>query len=67
VARDEWARAIADYHHLDASLIDVTSTAALKQTAQRPLRSGLRTARAAELDGVTLRGVRDGLTALYVE
>jgi dTDP-4-dehydrorhamnose reductase len=67
VARDEWARAIADYHHLDASLIDVTSTAALKQTAQRPLRSGLRSSRAAELDGVTLRGVRDGLTALYVE
>ena len=67
LARDELARTIADEYHLDASLIDVTTTAALRQTAQRPLHSGLRTARAAELDSVTLRGVRGGLAALEKE
>jgi len=64
LARDEWARAIADYYDLDAGLIDVTSTAALAQRAQRPLRSGLRTVRGVELEGVALRGVRAGLEAL---
>lgn len=67
VGRDAWARAIADYHRLDAGLIDVVSTAALRQPAPRPLRSGLRTMRQAELDGVMLRGVRGGLEALETE
>jgi dTDP-4-dehydrorhamnose reductase len=64
LTRDAWARQIAAYYGLDAGLIDVTSSAALAQRAQRPLRSGLRTERAAELDGVALRGVRAGLAAL---
>lgn len=64
VTRDAWARAIAAYYALDESLIDVLSTAELKQPAQRPLRSGLRTSRAQELTGVTLRGITAGLEAL---
>jgi dTDP-4-dehydrorhamnose reductase len=64
VSRHEWARQIADYYRLDAGLIDMFATADLRQRAQRPLRSGLRTMRADELAGVTMRGVRDGLAAL---
>ncbi|HEX8037207.1 MAG TPA: dTDP-4-dehydrorhamnose reductase [Ktedonobacterales bacterium] len=64
ISRDAWARAIAAYYALDESLIDVLSTAELKQPAQRPLRSGLRTSRAAERTGVTLRGITAGLEAL---
>lgn len=67
LGRDAWARAIADYHHLDASLIDVITTEELKQRARRPLRSGLRTSRDGELAGVRLRGVREGLAALGLE
>jgi dTDP-4-dehydrorhamnose reductase len=64
VSRDDWARQIAEYYRLDAGLIDVIATADLRQRAQRPLRSGLRTMRADELAGVRLRGVRDGFAAL---
>jgi dTDP-4-dehydrorhamnose reductase len=63
LTRDAWARAIAEYYGLDGGLIDVVSTAELAQRAQRPLRSGLQTRRAAELDGVVLQGVRAGLEA----
>ena len=41
-SRIEWARAIAAYYRLDASLIQPCLTADLKQAARRPLRSGLR-------------------------
>jgi dTDP-4-dehydrorhamnose reductase len=64
VSRDDWARQIAEHYRLDAGLIDVSATADLRQRAQRPLRSGLRTSRADELAGVRLRGVRDGFAAL---
>ena len=64
LSRDAWARAIAAHYGLDATLIDVTTTAALKQPAPRPLHSGLRTQCASELGGVHLRGVREGLAAL---
>jgi dTDP-4-dehydrorhamnose reductase len=64
LSRDAWARAIAAHYGLDAGLIDVTTTAELKQIAPRPLRSGLRTHRAADLEGVQMRGVRAGLAAL---
>ena len=64
LSRAEWAQAIAAYYQLDAELIDMISTAALRQPAPRPLRSGLRTRRASELEGVRLRGVRAGLEAL---
>lgn len=64
LSREAWARAIADYYKLDATLIDVTTTERLGQRARRPLRSGLATTRAGELDGVTLRGVRAGLATL---
>ena len=67
VSRDDWARAIAAYYALDDSLIDVLSTAQLKQPAQRPLRSGLRTNRTADLEGITLRGIEAGLKALGIE
>lgn len=64
LSRDAWARAIAAHYGLDATLIDVTTTAALKQPAPRPLHSGLRTQRASELASVRLRGVGGGLAAL---
>lgn len=64
LTRDAWARAIAASYGLDDALIDVVSTAELKQPAQRPLRSGLRTSRERDLAGVPLRGVRAGLEAL---
>lgn len=64
ISRDAWASAIASYYALDTSLIDLMTTAELRQPAQRPLRSGLRTARADELTGVSLRGVAAGLAAL---
>jgi dTDP-4-dehydrorhamnose reductase len=61
VSRVEWARTIATTAQLDASLIDVVSTAELRQVAQRPLHSGLRTARADALASVELRGIVPGL------
>lgn len=61
VSRLEWARTIAAIAGLDASLIDVVSTAELRQVAQRPLRSGLSTGRAGELAGVEPRGIVPGL------
>ncbi len=64
LTRYEWATVIASSYGLDERLIDVTSTAALNQPAQRPLRSGLRSLRADEWDDTPLRGVRDGLGAL---
>ncbi|MGH2517045.1 MAG: sugar nucleotide-binding protein [Ktedonobacterales bacterium] len=64
LTRVEWARRIADFYALDASLIEVTTTEALAQPAPRPLRSGLRTQRANELADVTMRGIRDGLEAM---
>lgn len=67
LARDAWARAIARQYDLDEGLIDVVTTAELNQPARRPLRSGLRTGRSDELEGVRLRGVVDGLDALEVE
>ncbi|MGO8949662.1 MAG: dTDP-4-dehydrorhamnose reductase [Ktedonobacterales bacterium] len=64
LTRYEWAKVIASSYGLDDSLIDVISTAALNQPAQRPLRSGLRSLRASEWQSVPLRGVREGLGAL---
>lgn len=66
IARDAWARAIAAYYAQDESLIDILSTAELKQPAQRPLRSGLRTTRSRDLEGVAPRGITAGLEALGV-
>lgn len=64
LSRDAWARVIAAHYGIYTGLIDVTTTAALKQIAPRPLRSGLHTHRAADLEGIHLRGVREGLAAL---
>jgi dTDP-4-dehydrorhamnose reductase len=64
LTREGWARAIAEYFRLDQGLIDIVSTDELNQPARRPLRSGLRSNRTHEWEGVTLRGVRGGLEAL---
>jgi dTDP-4-dehydrorhamnose reductase len=64
LSRYEWAQAISTYYGLDTELIEVVTTAELKQQAPRPLWSGLRTQRTSEIDGMTLRGVRAGLEAL---
>jgi dTDP-4-dehydrorhamnose reductase len=41
IGRHEWAREIAEYFRLDASLIDYVTTAELNQPAPRPRESGL--------------------------
>ena len=41
-SRFDWARTIAEFHGLDASLIQPCLTADLNQLARRPLQSGLR-------------------------
>ena len=64
LGRHEWAFAIARHYGLNTELIDVVSTAELRQPAARPLRSGLRTARGGDLAGISLRGVMAGLEAL---
>lgn len=66
LGRHEWAVAIAQHYGLDAGLIDVVSTAELRQPAARPLRSGLRTEREGDLADVTLRGVAAGLDAMEI-
>jgi dTDP-4-dehydrorhamnose reductase len=67
LTRDAWAQTIAAYYELDSGLIDVVSTTELAQRAPRPLRSGLRTSRADELEGVVVRGVQAGLHALEAQ
>jgi dTDP-4-dehydrorhamnose reductase len=67
VSRVEWARAIAAIAGLDASLIDVVSTAELRQGAPRPLRSGLSTVRADELASVERRGIAPGLALVGLD
>ncbi len=47
LGRHEWALAIADHFHLSTDTIDWVTSAELKQKAQRPLRSGLRSERLA--------------------
>jgi dTDP-4-dehydrorhamnose reductase len=64
VTRYDWARVIAATYGLDEGLIEMISTAELHQPARRPLRSGLRSLRAAEWQDIHLRGVREGLSAL---
>lgn len=66
LGRHEWAYAIARHYGLDTGLIDVVSTAELRQPALRPLRSGLRTSRGDELGGAPMRGVLAGLEALEI-
>ncbi len=56
-SRFEWARAIAAYYGLDASLIQPCLTADLKQAARRPLRSGLRIEKLIRDTGFTPRDV----------
>lgn len=66
ITRDAWARAIAEHYDLDAGLIDVTTSASLRQRAQRPLLSGLRTKRQMDLRGIRLHGVQEGLDLLQL-
>jgi dTDP-4-dehydrorhamnose reductase len=64
VSRVEWARTIAASAGLDASLIEVVSTAELRQVAQRPLRSGLSTRRAEALASMKMRNLQAGHEAM---
>ena len=66
LGRHEWAYAIARHYGLDTGLIDVVTTAELRQPAARPLRSGLRTTRERDLTDAPLRGVLAGLDALEI-
>ncbi len=58
MSRYDWAREVAAFHDLDASLIQTAVTADLRQDAARPLRSGLSRATLARATGFTLRGLR---------
>jgi dTDP-4-dehydrorhamnose reductase len=64
VRRDLMARQIALHYNLDPSLIDVVTTAELRQIAPRPLYSGLSTKRTGEMNGITMRDLSTGLQAL---
>lgn len=65
MARDEFARMIAEVFEVDQSLIDGVPTAILGQPAARPLRSGLRTVRYHERFGTApVRPVRTALQEL---
>ncbi len=58
-SRHQWAEAIADHYGLDRGLIQSCLTADLKQTARRPLKSGLRTDKLAAATGFKPRDVGD--------
>jgi dTDP-4-dehydrorhamnose reductase len=58
MSRYDWAREVADFYGLDASLIQTALTADLHQDAARPLRSGLRCEKLARDTGYRLRGLR---------
>lgn len=65
IARDAFARLVAEIFELDATLVDPVPTSALGQLAPRPLRGGLRCMRYEEHFGVPpIRSVRDALAAL---
>ncbi len=64
LARDAFARVVADVFGLDASLIDAVATAALGQPASRPLRGGLRTDKLRLRIGRPLLGVGPSLERL---
>jgi dTDP-4-dehydrorhamnose reductase len=60
-SRFQWARAIADFHGLDASLISPCLTADLGQAARRPLKGGLRIDRLVRDTGFRPRDVASQL------
>lgn len=65
LARDAFARLVAEAFDADAALIDGVPTAALGQAARRPLRGGLRCVRYRERFGAApVRPVRGALAAL---
>lgn len=64
LARDQFARMVAEVFGLDVSLIDAVPTSALAQVAPRPLRSGLRTEKLAAVVGVSLTTPREALHGL---
>jgi dTDP-4-dehydrorhamnose reductase len=63
VDRYEFAREACRVFGLDPDFLEPVTTASLGQKAARPLTAGLRIARVRGL-GLTLRGPRDGLTAM---
>jgi dTDP-4-dehydrorhamnose reductase len=56
-SRFDWAQAIAGHYGLDKSLIQPCLTADLKQTALRPLKSGLRSDKLAAATGFVTRDI----------
>jgi dTDP-4-dehydrorhamnose reductase len=64
VSRLEWTEMVADFYHLDKSLIETCLTADLGQLAKRPLRSGLLCDKLVRDTGFKPRGIREQLLAL---
>jgi dTDP-4-dehydrorhamnose reductase len=61
LARDAFARLIADVFAVDPSLVRPVTTAELRQPARRPMRSGLRTEKLRRETGVTFLPLRTTL------
>lgn len=61
VARDEFARLVAQVFALDDGLVSSVTTAELRQTASRPRLGGLRTAKLTSATGVTFLPLRTAL------
>lgn len=64
LARDEFARLIAEVYGLDAGLVHAVSTAQLQQAARRPARAGLISDRLRRETGVSLLPARLALQRL---
>jgi dTDP-4-dehydrorhamnose reductase len=64
MARDEFARLIAEVFDCDVSLIRSVSTEALRQAALRPMRGGLRTDKIRQSKGIHFSSTRDALIRL---
>ena len=63
MSRLEWARGVAAFHGLDASLIEPVETPALGLPAARPLRAGMRIDKLVRATGFRPRGLEEQLRA----
>ena len=67
MSRFDWAVAVAAFYGFNASLIQTAVTADLKQDAERPLKSGLRSDKLLRDTGIKLRGLQAQLEWLRDE
>jgi dTDP-4-dehydrorhamnose reductase len=64
MARDEFARLIAEVFDCDPALVAPVTTSSLQQAARRPMRGGLRTDKIRQSKGIAFLSTRDALRRL---